>query len=331
MRRTRLPVICSLVLSLAVQSHASLAWAMVEPPAEELSEDEKIEKARVLFGEGQDAYADEQYGVAADKFEQAYFLVPDKHGFAHKVGVSAFKAGDCVRAEEYLKHFLQYGDDDKDADKMSEAKITLGEISASGCADRGGKSTPSGKGKATDSKPEAAEAAPVEDQPELTSRRESRAEAAAAARDQADRENRGPMFVAGLVLTSVGVLGVGTGLTTLVMANNTANTMADLSSPGPNTGFPTGDYSLGDQDGACIESPDNCPYMLNNRLATLNYITPIALGAGGVALAGGVTLLILERKRRKGGGASEGSDVALRAVGPMLLPGGAGAAASIRF
>ncbi|TPV97162.1 MAG: hypothetical protein B7733_01085 [Myxococcales bacterium FL481] len=328
MRRTRLPVISSLIVCLALQSQAATAFAAA--PAEELSEDEKLEKARGLFGEAQDAYADEQYGLAADKFEQAYFLVPAKHGFAHKVGIAAYKAGDCQRAEEYLKHFLEYGDGDKHPDKMSEAKLTLGEISATGCADKKSKSKPSGTGTAAGTQ-DAADPAPIDDQPELTSRRATRAEAAAAARDQAERENRGPLFLAGFVLTGVGVLGVAAGVTTLVMANNTATTMADLSAPSDYTGFPTGDYSLGDEDAECSSDVNQCPYLLGNRLSTLNYITPIALGAGGAALAGGATLLILERRRRKGGGKKEESDVALQAVGPMFVRGGAGAAATLRF
>ncbi|MEE9382228.1 MAG: hypothetical protein V3V08_02295 [Nannocystaceae bacterium] len=340
---SRIPTTLALLFTLSAHGTAA-ARLTVEAPAAALSDDEKLDKARQIYGQAEQELQANRYAAAANLYEEAYYLVPTKHGFAFKVGMSAFKAGDCPRADEYLKHFLKYGNQDKHGEKISEAKLTLGEISASGCAQP---SAPAATGPApskvapttgnhtsavaTTAPAQVEEAAPIEDQPELSSSRSRRADAAANARDDADRERRGPMFVAGLLLTGVGVAALGVGGTTLVLANNTANKLADLSSNTTATGFPPGDFSLGKDDPICSSDPDSCPYILHTRLETLNYITPIALGGGGVALLAGVTLLLLERRRRGGEDDVAGNAVALRAIGPMLVPRGAGAAATIQF
>jgi hypothetical protein len=113
--------------------------ATLEPPKlrfvqSELTEEQKSELAKQIYLEAEALAAAGDWVAALPLYEEAYYLVPGKHGFAHKVGVAAFAAGDCDKASVYLRHFLSYGDPDKSADKFARAKQILGEISISGCA-----------------------------------------------------------------------------------------------------------------------------------------------------------------------------------------------------
>ncbi|MCA9687684.1 MAG: hypothetical protein KC457_36330, partial [Myxococcales bacterium] len=62
----------------------------------------------------------------------AYYLVPGKHGFAHKVGIAAWKVHNCDKAHEYLSHFVQYAEADRQGDKIAEAQVMLDELLAAG-------------------------------------------------------------------------------------------------------------------------------------------------------------------------------------------------------
>jgi tetratricopeptide (TPR) repeat protein len=77
-----------------------------------------------------------RWADAIPVYEEAYYLVPGKHGLAHKIGIAAWNVGDCDKAKEYLEHFLYYGERAKYGDKLTEAKMILGEIAVSGCATR---------------------------------------------------------------------------------------------------------------------------------------------------------------------------------------------------
>jgi hypothetical protein len=79
-------------------------------PYADLSEDERMEKARVLFEEAEAHWDAQQWREAEIKYEEAYHLVPGKHGFAYKVAMAAIKAGDCEKARVFLEHFIIYGD-----------------------------------------------------------------------------------------------------------------------------------------------------------------------------------------------------------------------------
>lgn len=102
----------------------------------DLTEEQKTELARQLYREAEAHAAAGDWLAAVGLYEEAYYLVPGKHGFAHRVGVAAYNAGDCAKAETYLRHFLMYGDHEKQADRFEQAKQILGEISVSGCASR---------------------------------------------------------------------------------------------------------------------------------------------------------------------------------------------------
>jgi hypothetical protein len=117
---------------------APRSTATVETPKwrfhSNLTEDQKAELAKQLYLEAEALAAAGDWVAAVPLYEEAYYLVPGKHGFAFKVGVAAFAAGDCDKANVYLRHFSSYGDPVKNSDKIEESKSILGEISVSGCA-----------------------------------------------------------------------------------------------------------------------------------------------------------------------------------------------------
>jgi MYXO-CTERM domain-containing protein len=104
--------------------------ARAQPPS---AEDEA--KSRELYQQAEQAANVGDWQQAADKYEQAYYLLPSKHGFAYKIGMAAWEAKDCVRAEKYLTHFRTYGSGDKHPEYMTEADRVLNEIEFKGCAE----------------------------------------------------------------------------------------------------------------------------------------------------------------------------------------------------
>jgi hypothetical protein len=93
-----------------------------------LSEEEKQEKAKELYIEAEGKAAEGDWAAAVDLYEQAYYLVPGKHGFALKVGFAAEKVGDCEKAVSYLEHFVQYAEGDKYKDDIAKAKRSLASL-----------------------------------------------------------------------------------------------------------------------------------------------------------------------------------------------------------
>ncbi|WP_181197863.1 hypothetical protein [Enhygromyxa salina] len=287
----------------------------------ELSEDQKLELAKQKYMEAEALAGEGRWVEAVPLYEEAYYLVPGKHGFAHKVGTAAWNAGDCDKANTYLKHFLQYGDPEKHGEKIDEAKQILGEISVSGCA------TPTAATTTTSST--SAEPTDTENPLGDTST-EIRQEEAKKARDAKKNEKRG-LLIGGAALTGVGVAGLAVGITGLALASGAAGNLRSLSTNQTPSGFPVGDY-------ACRSVPANeCPYKLESRLATGNVLGYVGLGVGGAALIGGVAMLaIYMTNKKKNGGAletaSKDGKVELTGLGPVVLPGGGGGAvAEIRF
>ncbi len=105
--------------------------APVDPYAG-MSEEERLDKAKGLYVEAEGLAKAGEWENAMAKYEEAYYLVPGKHGFAFKVGKSAHEAGHCEKAEQYLTHFQSYGDPKKHAKQLKEAKQILAKTA--GCA-----------------------------------------------------------------------------------------------------------------------------------------------------------------------------------------------------
>lgn len=98
-----------------------------------LNRDEATEKARGLYEQAEGLAAEEKWAEAVEPYEDAYFLVPEKVGFAYKVGKAAFEARRCNKAEEYLGHFMRYGDAEKHAELQRDAEQLLNRIETLGC------------------------------------------------------------------------------------------------------------------------------------------------------------------------------------------------------
>lgn len=292
-------------------------------PTEELSEDEKVELAKQKYMEAEGLAGQGRWVEAVPFYEEAYYLVPGKHGFAHKVGVAAWNAGDCDKANSYLKHFLQYGDPEKQGDKFDEAKQILGEISVSGCATPTSTTTTT---SSTSSEPTDSDN-PLDDSTTVVRQQEAKK-----ARDAKKNEKRG-LLIGGAVLTGFGIAGVAVGITGLALASGAAGKLEALSTNQTDSGFPVGDY-------ACRDDGADCPSQLESQLGTGNTLAYVGLIVGGVALGAGVGMLAVYMiNKKKSGGATEATaksghkrgKVEITSLGPVLLPNGAGAVAELRF
>jgi hypothetical protein len=333
MRLIRVPVAILLTLSMP-----SLALAQVPPPPSgpatqpqpqpqpevvaptqptELTEDQKTELAKVKFAEAEELSKQGRWADSVPLYEEAYYLVPGKHGFAHKVGVAAFQAGDCNKANTYLKHFIQYGDPEKNADKFEEAKQILGEISVSGCATAEPATTTTTTTTAD----------PVDTENPLgESSTEIRQHEAATARQDAKSEKRG-LLLGGAVLTSFGVVGLAVGFAGLGVASGSAGSLRDLSSNQTMTGFPVGDYECRNVDAS------DCPSKLEGKLALGNGLAYGGLIGGGILTGVGVALLAVYmiNKKKSASSVANNGKPQLTGIAPTLMRGGMGAVAEVRF
>lgn len=97
-----------------------------------LNQEEANERAKALFEHAEAEAAAGAWEDAMLAYEDAYFLVPEKVGFAYKVGKSAFEARRCGVAEEYLSHFMRYGEE-KHAELQRDAEAMLNRLETLGC------------------------------------------------------------------------------------------------------------------------------------------------------------------------------------------------------
>ena len=298
---------------------AAPAAAEVFPPPEDaaLSEDAKPGKAKELYIEAEGLAENGDYTTAAPLYERAYFLMPGKHGFAYKVGYAAYSATprDCNKADEYLKHYLQYADPAKHPEWQDESKRIIGEISVSGCA------TPKAAPVPVDTGPAATEPDPEPTQGEeviFESAEDRRAREAAAEEQERDAGKKSGMFKGGVAMTAIGVVALGAGTATLVMSSKRTNELADLSSSNiahTSTGFPSGDWD-------CRVPGDPCVKDLDKQRRSLNAASYGLLIGGGVLAVTGITLIMLDRSKKKKSAAI---------IVPTAGPGYAGVAGSMRF
>lgn len=97
-----------------------------EPPSTfsntTMSDEERTAKAKDLYTQAEEKAKAEDWAAALPLYEEAYQLMPEKHGFALKVGDTATKLGDCAKATIYYQHFLNYAEDDKYASDIKRVK-----------------------------------------------------------------------------------------------------------------------------------------------------------------------------------------------------------------
>jgi hypothetical protein len=325
MRSLSAPVALALILTMP-----SLGLAQVPPPpteaapkvdesisgnSENMTEEQKTERAKTLFSDAEALAAQEKWAEAVPLYEEAYYLVPGKHGFAHKVGIAAWNAGDCSKADIYLKHFITYGDPEKQADKIAEAKTILGEIAVQGCATA-----------TTTTTTTTTTTQPITDKDDPLAGGSSKEERQGEARDarEAKKQEKRGLLIGGAVLISVGVVGVGLGVAGLGVSSGSTKQLANLSTNATNTGFPVGDYSCRDTDAAC-------PFDLERRVKAMNAMAYVGFGVGGAALIGGIAMIAIYSANKKKRGPVEVGSAEVTAFGPTYLRGGAGAMAEIKF
>lgn len=292
-----------------------------DPADANLTEEQKLEKAKGLYIEAEEAFQAGDYATATNRYERAYYLVPGKHGFAYKVGLAAWNLGDCKKADDYFKHFVKYETDyETKGDKIEEAKRIIGEIAISGCAEQAEEPAP-----APAATQPAAETGPVVgDEPDLTSAEDKRKQQEEASDREANDKAVSGLMIGGITMVVLGAGGLGLGIGSFIKARSNANELSDLSSNGTQTGFPEGDFS------------QESTFKMNSQIKTFNTLSVVGFTVGGVLLAGGGVLIGLDvAKRKKAEKQAALKDhkrkVKLTGVSPTWMPGGGGAAASLSF
>jgi hypothetical protein len=91
-------------------------------PVATKTEEERTAEAKELFTMAEELADKEDWAGALPLYEQAYQLMPGKHGFALKVGDAAMKVGDCAKAMQYYDHFAKYAEPDKYGSDIRRAK-----------------------------------------------------------------------------------------------------------------------------------------------------------------------------------------------------------------
>lgn len=315
-----------------------------------LSAGEKSGIARQLYAEAEAHVERLEWESAIQKYVAAYFLVPEKHGFAYKIGMTARHVGNCQLAYDYLTVLLERGSNQaKLAEKVGEGRRVLAEIEAEKCATPR-QEQPSAPVEpvplpAVEAEPTPPDPAPEprpqppqkpvqatleEDNPLGLRAPNSSRDRAQQIEDAAGQQRRG-MLVTGIILSSVGVLGLGAAAFLHVRTTKTARRLVELSRPGMLTKFPRYDYSC-----RYVRERNDCPVILNTTYKNYSLATPIAYGVAGGVLAIGAALIIAQRLRvsklRKKVELTKGRSLQLESISPVWTPQGvSGAAATLRF
>ncbi|MCR9161196.1 MAG: tetratricopeptide repeat protein [Nannocystaceae bacterium] len=312
------PLAVVLATALSLPSAAFAAQPAGSPDPASMSEEDKMNHAKNLYGEADAAFQSGDFATALSKFEEAYnYYAPSLHLFNFNIGAAAYELGDCAKAKTAFQRFLDLVPDHPERGTAQEKLI---EIERSGCAQPAAATTAPPVTTTTTTVVEDDDDAPL-----LTSKKDEREEASERERDEKDAKKTDPLFLTGIILTSVGGAAlIGSGIS-VALARGKANRLADLASPGP-TGFPDGNYS------------DDEVFNLDQTRLPGNNAATIGLLVGGAVITGvGVGLLVVGLKRQKAKRAKLGDKNAaapaphLTGIGPALLPGGGGASASVRF
>lgn len=298
-----------------------------------MSDKDKMERAKTLFGEGDAAFQSGDFGTALTKFEEAYNVyAPSIHVFNINIGLAAYELGDCLKAKTSFQRFLDLVPDHP---ARGEAQEKLLELERKGCEPpaetepapiaAGGSGSDASFGGSS-----SYTATDDDDAPVLTSSSKER-------KQQAERERRAikaskkPMLVAGAVLTGVGVLALAGGGVSMALAIRKRDQLAGFAQPGP-TGFSPYHYTNDRQIDAQVFDLDR------NKLMSNNYATIALFAVGGAATIAGVALIgahVAKAKKSKGSEESPAQasiDALPRVVvSPTWMHQGGGAAALVRF
>lgn len=285
-----------------------------DPDPSTMSDKQKMKRAKKLYGEGEEALAAEDPATALMKFEQAYNdYAPNLHLFNFNIGIAAHQLGDCVKAKAAFGRFLDLVSEHP---ARGQAQEKLLEIERSQCA------------VVVEEPPPDLGLAPSKegdnyDAPDLE--KKERAGEGEEDEEESGGSRRGKL-VGGAVLAGVGGVALIGGVVSLGIANKRANELITLSSPGP-TGYPPGDYSQ--QELADLD---------RKGLPAANAASVGLFVSGGVLVAAGVALIVLDLKGGKKEQPADADETSARksgprvtSVGPTFSRNGAGMAATLRF
>lgn len=273
----------SLVLSLAIPPPSA-----GDPNA--MTDDERMSVAKTLFDEGAELLDAERPLDALAKYEEAYHhYATDLHVFNYNIGWAAFEAGQCDKAQVAFRRFVDMVSEHDDRATAQEQLLAIerGECVSSGAPTTPAVATTTAPGTTTTTTPNRPTGPTADDNadaPILKAKSEERKKIVEV--ERAQQKRRGMLF-GGIVATSVGGLSLIGGAISLGLANNKANELADLASPGP-TGFPDGNYSSDDVFG-----------LDRNRLPANNAATIGLFVGGGVVTAVGATLIGLDVRNHR--------------------------------
>lgn len=279
-----------------------------------LDDEARSEIARDLYTQAETAAAEGRWKEAEGLYEEAYYLVPHKVGFAHKVGMAAREAEDCDKAHEYLVHFVEIAHDEKYADKVEESKALIAELEATCVSKEEVELHHLGENHENPFENEGAD----EELPGDGGRKKKK--------KRTKGEGGNGLLIGGAVLVALGVGGVGVGGAGLGLAASSSNTLDDLASTNTASGYPDADYSCRGVSG------EQCVPTVEQQLRNRRVMGIVGMAAGGALLVTGVALLAVHFSKQ---GKQESASARLRprldAVSPVLMPAGAGAAARVRF
>lgn len=279
------------------------------PPPDTLSDEEKLEWAKKLYLKAKAYHDAEDYYNSVIKYEEAYRYAPDKHIFAYNLGIDAWELRDCARVKQYLQLFMIKDDSHPDLRKTAKDILEQADGNAE-CVTSGGSGTTTATG------PTQAEPVEDEDGPELTAKTRPGDELTG---DSGPKKKPSGLLIGGSVLAVLGVGALGAGVATTIIAKGKHTTLMDATQPSP-TSF-ADDY-YGD-----LRSDEK-------SLKTLNVVNPVLLIAGGLMLAGGVTMIVLDRSNKKKGKGHYANTKKAKLTGLGIGPtrgGGAAASMTLKF
>jgi tetratricopeptide (TPR) repeat protein len=320
---------CALLLPSVALAHplaATPARARMQPAADPaaMTDEQKLERAKQLFGEGQALIeAGDAVGALA-KFEEAYFkFAPQFHVMNFNIGSAAYTARDCVKAEEAFQRFLDLVPEHPERGTTQEKLV---EIRGSGCAEQQRQQAAAAAAAAQQQQQQQQQqaAAPVYDDEEAPMLESNRSKREQAAEREIEDEREGKMsglMIGGIVMTALGGGAMIGGGVALALASSTATELADLAGPEDATTFPAGNYAEDD-----VFDKDR------NVLPAQNAAGIGLLAGGGALLVVGVALIAVDVSKKKGSKrAEQRRGPRLVNLSPAVGPQGAGASARFRF
>lgn len=308
------------VLSMTSLTCSAAVQAEEEDHFAHMSFRQRERLARRVFRQAEGHKRRGQLDEAIEKYEQAYRLVPHKHGLAFIIGMAYQKAGSCERAGHFLDRLIKHGGTEaRLQDKISRARDVLSELSAQGCWQGGAPAKSDNEAPllvdpddetAPEPEPEQdeyedesdEEATPVYDGPtvnQATLDENPLGESSQSARKKSQRDfrraNSRGFLISGIILASLGIIGLGGAGFLHWKSHDTAKRIIKLTDVDPTTRFPV--VAFGCRGMSQKDAKSLCPRVLIKDFKFYQKYTPIAYGVGGGLLGLGLTFILIKQIR----------------------------------